>query len=209
MATKLSRCEGDRKMKMMTLLVGGGLGIYMAVAAGAPTPQTVLHRMEHGKPFIKVADQTSACSTSWGTGAKHSSRPLGPSTAKVTSVDTGQHQCYDRLVVDLGHGAKPGYKVRYVRELRAQGSGDVIPLRGHAVLDITVNDNAAARFPASSTELADVAGYPVFRQLAGAGSFEGQTDMGIGTSARLPFRVQILNGPGHDSRLIIDVAHHR
>jgi hypothetical protein len=196
-------------MKMMTLLLGGGIGIYMAVAAGAPTPLTELHRMEHGKPFIKLADQTSACPTSWGTGARHSSRPLGPSTAKVTSVRTGQHRCYDRLVVDLGTGAKPGYQVRYVRELRAQGSGDAIPLRGDAVLDITVNDNAAGRFPASSTELADVAGYPVFRQLAGAGSFEGQTGMGMGTSARLPFRVQIMKGPGRDSRLVIDVAHHR
>jgi hypothetical protein len=112
-------------------------------------------------------------------------------------------------VVDLGRGAKPGYKVRYVRELRAQGSGDVIPLRGRAVLDVAVNGNAAAGFPAASTELAHVAGYPVFRQLAGAGSFEGTTDLGIGTSARLPFRVQIMNGPGHDSRLVIDVAHHR
>jgi hypothetical protein len=196
-------------MKLGTMLIGGGLGIYMAVAAGAPTPQTVLHRMEHGKPFIKVANETPACSTSWGTGAKGSSRPLGPSTAKVTSVRTGQHRCYDRLVIDLGRGAKPGYKVRYVRELHAQGSGDAIPLRGRAVLDIAVNDNAAARFPASSTELADVSGYPVFRQLAGAGSFEGITEMGIGTSAKLPFRVKILNGPGHDSRLVIDVAHNR
>jgi hypothetical protein len=196
-------------MKMMTMLLGGGIGIYMAVAAGAPTPQAVLHHMEHGKPFIKLAYQTPACPTSWGTGAKGSARPLGPATAKVTSVHTGQHRCYDRLVVDLGRGAKPGYKVRYVRELHAQGSGDAIPLRGHAVLDIAVNGNAAARFPAASTELANVAGYPVFRQLAGAGSFEGITDLGIGTSARLPFRVQIMNGPGHDSRLVIDVAHHR
>src|ERR1700733_15680137 len=111
-------------MKMMTMLVGGGIGIYMAVAAGAPTPPAVLHRMEHGKPFIKLAYQTSACPVSWGTRAKHSSRPLGPSTARVTSVRTGQHRCYDRLVVDLGRGAKPGYKVRYVHGLHAQGSGD-------------------------------------------------------------------------------------
>ena len=204
-------------MKLGAMLIGGGLGIYMAVAAGAPTPQTVLHRIEHGKPIMKLAYQTSArttapasaCSTSWGTGAKHVSRSFGPSTAKVTSVRTGGHRCYDRLVVDLGRGGKPGYKVRYVRELHAQGSGDLIPLRGHAVLDVSVNSNAVATFPASSTELADVSGYRVFRQVAGAGSFEGTTDMGVGTSAKLPFRVRILNGPGHDSRLVIDVAHHR
>jgi hypothetical protein len=39
------------------------------------------------------------------------------------------------------------------------------------------------------------------------GSFEGQTQLGIGVRARLPFRVFSLDGPGTGSRLVIDVAH--
>ena len=40
-----------------------------------------------------------------------------------------------------------------------------------------------------------------------AGSFEGQTTIGLGVRARLPFRVFVLAGPGSGSRLVVDVAH--
>jgi hypothetical protein len=39
--------------------------------------------------------------------------------------------------------------------------------------------------------------------VAWAGSFEGQSTIGLGVRARLPFRVLQLPG-----RLVIDVAHH-
>ena len=61
--------------------------------------------------------------------------------------------------------------------------------------------------PANPCELANVAGYQTFRQVAYAGSFEGQTTLGLGVRARLPFRVFILAGPGDGSRLVVDVAH--
>ena len=34
-----------------------------------------------------------------------------------------------------------------------------------------------------------------------------QTTVGLGTHARLPFRVTVLQGPGSGSRLVVDVAH--
>jgi hypothetical protein len=52
-----------------------------------------------------------------------------------------------------------------------------------------------------------VRGYPTFRHLAWAGSFEGQTTLGLGVRARLPFRVALLAGPGGGSRVVLDVAH--
>jgi len=52
-----------------------------------------------------------------------------------------------------------------------------------------------------------VAGYRTFRQVAHAGSFEAVTSFGVGVRARLPFRVLELSGPGHSSRIAIDVAH--
>jgi hypothetical protein len=55
--------------------------------------------------------------------------------------------------------------------------------------------------------MADVTGYQTFLQVAGAGSFEGQTTIGLGVRARLPFRAFILTGPGDGSRLVVDVAH--
>jgi hypothetical protein len=46
-----------------------------------------------------------------------------------------------------------------------------------------------------------------FRQVVFDGTFEGQTQIGLGVRARLPFRVFTLAGPGGGSRLVIDVAH--
>jgi hypothetical protein len=61
--------------------------------------------------------------------------------------------------------------------------------------------------PANPGELTDVSGYRAFRQLAWAGSFEGQSTIGLGVRARLPFRTFTLDGPGTGSRLVVDVAH--
>ena len=45
------------------------------------------------------------------------------------------------------------------------------------------------------------------RQVAWAGSFEGQTTIGLGVRARLPMRAFVLNGPGDGLRVVVDVAH--
>ena len=49
--------------------------------------------------------------------------------------------------------------------------------------------------------------YRTLRQVAWGGSWEGQTTIGVGTRARLPFKVTELTGPGDSTRLVIDVAH--
>lgn len=198
--------------KSMTMLAGGALGVSMAVTMGAPSPHTLLSDVTRQAASVAAATAAapaSSCVVHWGSQAKTSQRAEGPSTARITDVRVGQHSCYDRLVIDLGPGAKPGYSVRYLSAIRAQGSGQVIPVRGRARLEITVRDNAAPGFPAAARELADVSGFGAFRQLAGAGSFEGCTEMALGVRTTLPFRVSLLSGPGRGSRLVIDVAHRR
>jgi len=61
--------------------------------------------------------------------------------------------------------------------------------------------------PANRKALTNVRGYRTFRQVADAGSFEGETTIGLGVRARLPFRVFTLTGPGTTSRIVVDVAH--
>jgi hypothetical protein len=196
--------------KSMTMLTGGALGVYMAVASGAPSPQMLMSQLT-GKTTrpTSAAAAPASCSAGWDSGTKASSRAEGPSTGRVADVRVGQHACFDRLVIDLGPGTRPGYRVQYVPAVRGQGSGQVIHLRGRAKLEITVDANAASGFPASASQLADVSGFSAFRQLAGAGSFEGYTELGLGVRARLPFSVNILNGPGRDHRLVVDVARQR
>jgi hypothetical protein len=149
------------------------------------------------------------CGLVWGSLVK---ADPAMSQANVTNVRTGQHYCFDRLVVDL-NGPAGGYTVRYVPQVTQDGSGAPIALRGQAFLQITVNapaydDSGNATYtPANQNELTDVSGYQTFRQVAWAGSFEGYSSLGLGVRARLPFRVFALAGPDAGSRLVIDVAH--
>lgn len=158
---------------------------------------------------------TASCPRGWGSlpEAKNNVRASTPATTSVTDVRTGRHACYDRFVVDLT-GGPTGYDVRYVRNVYQDGSGFLVPLRGGAKLQIVVHapsyniDTGKATYsPKNPKALTNVTGYSTFRQLAFAGSFEGQTTIGLGVRARLPFRVFTLAGPGSNSRVVIDVAH--
>jgi hypothetical protein len=158
------------------------------------------------------ASATAAtCSTSWGSLQKTGSRVVGGEPT-VTNVRSGQDPCFDRLVVDFS-GPAPAYLVRYVDRVTEDPTGDVVPLRGGAKLQITAyapaydSSGRLTYRPANRAELVPVAGYRTFRQAAWAGTFEGTTDLGLGVRARLPFRVLQLAGPGNGSRLVIDVAH--
>lgn len=153
---------------------------------------------------------TPYCGIVWGSLNK-AAGDLSP--APVVNVRAGQHPCFDRLVLDLA-GSGGGYRVGYTSAVVQDGSGQIVPLRGGAFLSVVVLDPAndintgePTYTPARPTELVDVSGYRTFRQIVYAGSFEGQTTVGLGVRARLPFRVFVLAGPGTNSRLVIDVAH--
>jgi hypothetical protein len=147
---------------------------------------------------------TSSCGIRWGSKPRRAGNMVG---SPISGVRAGRHACYDRLVVVLGAGRRPGYRVRYVRRIVQDPSGRVIAVRGGAKLRITVLGPARRGFPVSSRHLVNVPGFRGFRQVAGAGSFEGITALGLGVRARLPFRAYTLRGPGHGWRLVIDVAH--
>jgi hypothetical protein len=158
-----------------------------------------------------TAASAATCSTPWGSLEK-TVLPTGGAERTVTNVRSGQDPCFDRLVVDLD-GPVAGYFVRYVDRVTEDATGDVVPLRGGAKLQIVVyapaydSANRPTYHPANRSELVPLSGYRTFRQAAWAGSHEGTTSLGLGVRARLPFRVMQLAGPGDGSRLVIDVAH--
>jgi hypothetical protein len=123
----------------------------------------------------------------------------------VTGVRAGRHACFDRVVVDLAGAPGAGYAVRYVPEVLRDGSGFPVPLRGGAFLQVVVRGHGEG-LPDRS-ELVGTGGFATLRQVASAGAFEGQTTLGVGVRARLPFRVFTLAGPGTGGRLVLDVAH--
>lgn len=164
---------------------------------------------------LPVAAATSSAQAAPYCGIRWGSLPKSVPTmvrGPLTNVRAGQHACYDRLVVDL-KGKAPGYTVKYVTTVLTEGRGSVVPLRGGAKLLVVVrapaytSTGAASYVPRNTARVVDVTGYRTFRQVAWAGTFEGQTSLGLGVRARLPFRVFTLAGPGTGSRLVIDVAH--
>jgi len=159
-----------------------------------------------------AAQAAPYCGITWGSLDKSAGDLSGD---PLLDVRAGRHGCFDRLVMDFADadGAAIGYTVRYVDAVRQDGSGNVVPLRGGAFLQIDLrapsydaNGNLTYA-PTNPRELVNVRGWQTFRQVASAGSFEGYTTIGLGVRARLPFRVFTLDGPADGSRVVIDVAH--
>ena len=162
-----------------------------------------------------TAQAAPYCGLTWGSLPKAHD---ASDTEMINGVRAGRHACFDRLVIDLGGQDTTfgSYDVRYVPLVHQDGSGAAVPVRGAADLQIVVRAPAYDQYgnatfrPANLREVVNVAGFSTFRQVAWAGSFEGQTTLALGVRARLPFRVFVLNGvPASDlgPRMIIDVAH--
>ena len=153
---------------------------------------------------------TNRCTpVSWGSLPKQSSL-VGLDTHLV-GVRAGRHPCFDRLVLDLD-GPKTGFRIAYVDEVVQGGSGEPVPVSGGAKVAVVVSapahdDAGQPTVDAGAVDATDVSRFSTFRDVAWAGSFEGQTTIGLGVRARLPFRVFALGGPGDGSRLVVDVAH--
>lgn len=166
------------------MLAGGGLLAGTVPAVAAPT----------------AVD----CAVTWGSLDK-----TGDSVAsrRLVDVRAGQHECFDRLVFDAqGTAADPiGYTVRYVDVLHQDPSDVVVPIKGGAILEISLFSSRydpATGQPYPPLPSVNVTGYRTFREFKFTGGSEGYTQAGLGVLARLPFRVfQTAN------HLVVDVAH--
>jgi hypothetical protein len=179
-------------MKKMTKMLGAAT-VAMATALPISTAQ---------------AETAPYCGIRWGSLAKQDRAGVVVSDA-LTNVRAGRHNCYDRLVLDGASWAR----VRYVDQVREDGSGRIVPIRGGARLEIItsraddVQTGSPTYTPPDPAHLVNVAGWRTFRQAAFAGDFEGQTTLGLGVRARLPFRMFVLTAQGRPPRVVVDVAH--
>ncbi|MGW2681843.1 AMIN-like domain-containing (lipo)protein [Streptomyces sp. NPDC001414] len=174
-----------RSALVAVMLAGGGLLAGTVPAAAAPAAAV-------------------DCAVTWGSLDKSGAADAG---RRLTGVRAGQHECFDRLVFDgLGTGDEPiGYTVRYVDVLHQDPSDVVVPVKGGAVLEISLfapRYDPATGQPYPALPSVDVTGYRTFREFKVTGGSEGYTQAGLGVRARLPFRVFRTGG-----RLVVDVAH--
>lgn len=160
-------------------------------------------------PALVAAAPASAhtpyCGIRWGSQLE---TRAAQSTGSLVGVRAGRHACFDRLVLDV-EGKADGYYAHYVDTVRQDGSGRPVQVRGGARLRVTV---IAPPVPTDASwhedgSLVRTDGYRTFRDVVWVGSFEGESTIGLGVRARLPFRVFLLDGPGTRSRVVVDVAH--
>ncbi|MBC9958283.1 hypothetical protein [Yimella sp. cx-51] len=178
----------------------------LAVLASATTTLAVLTIA----PITTDAAHATACTAPWGSLPK-TSAPM--TTRTVNAVRVGQHGCFERMVIDLGRGSgSTGYDVRYVSQAVVDPTGQVLRLRGNAVLQVIAKAPAYTNTgwptyrPANRMEVANVAGYFNFKQIAYGASFEGQTQFFIGMRGRLPMQAFVLNNADGGQRLVVDVV---
>lgn len=127
-------------------------------------------------------------------------------TPTLVDITTGRHAAYDRVVLTL-HGDAPGYRVRYVKTVRADGSGRVIDLRGHRNLLVRLTPTDAhndAGKPTYDGRHRIYPGYPQLREVAFVGDFEATVSVALGLRHKAGFRVFTLQDP---TRIVVDVAH--
>ncbi|MDN3057307.1 hypothetical protein PH213_22690 [Streptomyces sp. SRF1] len=190
---------------LAAMALAGGALAATAGTAGAVVPA------EAGARAGTTGTGATACETGWGSGEK-TAQPAGHTP--LTNVRTGRHACFDRIVFDVrgATAAGPiGYRVGYVNALHQDGSGEEVPVGGGAILEIRVAapsydpGSGAESYPGRARKPlpgVDLTGYQTFRDTRFGASFEGDTQVGLGVRARLPFRV--LQTDGH---VVVDVAH--
>lgn len=124
--------------------------------------------------------------------------------AELFGAAAGCHATFDRFVV-RGRLATPGYDVRYVSKIVADGSGQTITLLGTKRIRVLVRparghtSGGSNLLPSTLTPKCSN-----LRQVKKAGDFEGVVSYGLGLSRKTGFRVFRLTGP---TRVVIDVAH--
>lgn len=176
------------------VLAGAMLGTAASTAGAAPA---------------EGSRAAAACPTGWGSGTKTGGAVM--SGDHLRDVRTGRHECYDRIVFEVPGGGQVGYNATYVDGFYADPSGQYIPVAGGAILDIRVGawsydlEAGVPTYPGRigrPLPTVNIAGYSTFRDTRFGGTFEGQTQVGLGVRARLPFRVLQLA-----DRVVVDVAH--
>ena len=109
--------------------------ISIIVAALGVAGATAVSAMAAAAPATaapRAAAPAMACSTHWGTNAKHRGSSTITVATRVRGVRAGKHGCFDRLVIDLSGGKRPPFSARYVKHIVADASGKVLKVRGHA-----------------------------------------------------------------------------
>jgi hypothetical protein len=155
----------------------------------------------------------TACGSGWTTAAKQAGPDTMPGQVLTDTRGVGRNSVsgcnFDRVVfftVSTGTTKKAGYSVRYVPQALSPGQGAPLPLAGAYKLEVVINvwaANAAFQptyFATARQDLPNVVDGARVVDTVFGGSHEGKTTIGIGLSAKRPFRVVAFT----DGRVAVD-----
>ena len=167
--------------------------------AGSPGPAT---------PAV-TASSTPAASTPAGSTAQldGASRACAQPGSYLTSVRTGKHGGYDRVVFQFS-GGLPAVTAERVATVYADPRGTPVSLAGKSRLHVVFRGASAnCPRPAHRTWTGPsvlAPRYPQLLMVRAAGDFEGYLSFGIGLAARGGYHVSSLAGP---DRVVIDFTY--
>lgn len=125
-------------------------------------------------------------------------------SATVTDVDAGSHDAHERVTFTLDGSNDIGWRVRYVDEPTAQGSGNAVEVEGDAVLEVMLIGMALP--PESDEEPWNGAPLVVdgdqVVEVVDVNVYEGFHQIFIGTTGLHDFEVDRLDDP---QRVYVDV----
>jgi hypothetical protein len=125
----------------------------------------------------------------------------------VSDIRIGGHDDFARVVLEVGGTGTPGWDVRYVDAAVSQGSGNAVDVAGNAVLQVTLT-GVGYPYATGVEEYAGPsltgAGTSAVTEVAYDKTFEGTAVAFVGTAAKNPFRVHLLENP---TRVVLEVAH--
>jgi len=204
------------RLSMMTVILSGAVTLASGCAhgdSGGPAPAPSPTTAPATAPASPVPTGNTASPGSPAPVTTHPSWTSGPVTVVhhppvppvplVTGVHYAAHsrEGFDRIVFDI-RGSVPGYSVRYVSEVRADPSDDVVPVPGRAYLLVVLTPAQAHRDDGTAT-VSGVhrLGLPMLRSYAIVGDFEGYVTIAVGLDDVVGYRVGELPG-----RIYLDVA---
>ncbi|QYH20205.1 hypothetical protein JKI95_04555 [Corynebacterium aquatimens] len=132
-------------------------------------------------------------------------RPSEPALLAVAGVRVGNHQGFDRVVVDLEGDGDPGWYVAYTSAPMVGTTGRALAVSGNAFLNINVDGTVP---PAElnlegpvTVDRSGATGNVV--EAVPAGTFDGRSQIVVGLRSEAPYSVQVLEDP---KRLVIDIV---
>lgn len=173
-------------------------------ASAEPTPTATESAPAPSDPGTEEPTDAGSLPEWLTAGTPSASDPGGDEMLLPVGLRVGDHESFDRVVVELEGNGVPGWQVEYVEEALTDGKGDRLDVDGDAILQVYVS---GTRYPDENEDHYDgpmvLDGEDVVEEVHYVGTFEGLTQLFIGVDdGQADFRVFPLADP---ARLVIDV----